>query len=200
MNIGRKDVVKDLAFKIKETTNINFKKNIVTNLKMNISNFSDISGFTAKSTIEFITDIALKIQKKFGIFSTNQINTLVKFSLKSILVIDSKIENNSQLDFNSEKVSNINSNIEFLIGTSTTLGELDSLTLDDMDLSTLEELGFTQGVIFVMKKKLNIPYSVEINTTADFLVYYYYKLGDLDSMTLGDLDSMILGDIDRMIM
>jgi hypothetical protein len=193
----KKDNITNLKHTLNKTTRLKHKKNIESKFKMFITGFSDVTGFTVISTLEAVTTLALKYLLKLNIISTTQAITLINFTVRKSIEIDCKLEANSSLDFRKEAREQILSELEALVGTDRKLFELDSLTLDEMDLLTLGELDFSEGIIFILRKKLQINSTTETNTLLDLYMYYYNRLNDLDSQTLGDLDLLTLGELDR---
>lgn len=197
MATNKKNVVENLKFNIDKIFDLKFVKDVEIGIKMAISNFSNIAGISIKSTIEFASNIALKINKKFNILSTVEMSSLMTFALKAIILIESKIDFNSALDLKSSKKISIQSNADFIIGTDRILRDIDSLLLDEMDLLTLEEIGFIDGIIFVLSKAISVDSDAEFNTILGFLEYYYNELQDHDSKLLGDIDNTTIDELDR---
>jgi hypothetical protein len=197
LTTNKKNVIENLKFSIEKISNLRFVKDVEIGIKMYISNFANIAGISIRSTIEFASNVVLKMNKKFNILSALEMNSILIFALKSIISIDSKIDFNSTLSLKTSKKLNISSSAEFLVGTDRILRDIDSLLLDELDLLTLEEVGFIEGIIFVLSKKIPIDSDVEFNTILDFLGYYYEKLQDHDSKLLGDMDSLTLEELDR---
>jgi hypothetical protein len=109
------------------------------------------------------------------------------------------ITSKAEISFKASALRNIkiNVNAKPIFGKQRILEILDALTLDQMDLQTLEGLEFTEGVVVNVIKNTNLQImgvaSVEIET----YVIRYDRLDSLDDMTLNTLDSLTLDEVDQ---
>lgn len=174
-------------------------KNIETIIRLCAEGYAEISALRIRSTIEFIGETLMKMSKRFNISSTKEFQSTITFLARKKIQIDSSIAFNAVVGMSEIKAGNADSDIEFLVGKESILGNLDPLTLNEMDILTLGELGFTEGIDFILRKNLKIDSICEFSSAADMFAYSYTKLSTLDPQTLGALDSQVLDDLDRTI-
>jgi hypothetical protein len=86
-----------------KVSNFKFIKEVEVLIKMYVGNFANIFGIAIKSTIEFSSNIILKTNKKFSILSTCEMNSIMLLALKSMILIESKINCNSNLNLSLSK-------------------------------------------------------------------------------------------------
>lgn len=188
--------------KINKTDIITIKtlrKNIETILKFCAEGFAEIAGLRINSTIEFVGDMLLTLKKKFDIESSSTFNSTMSALVRKKIQINSSLAFNAVMDTKKIESTEANSTVEFNIGQLSSLGDLDNFTLSEMDIFTLGELGFSEGVNFILRKNLKIDSDIEFNTTIDLLLYSYSRLSTLDPQTLGTLDTETLEQLDRVI-
>lgn len=197
------NLIKNIIVEIKnvkdDICNIDFKKDITTNINFIIENFTEITGITIKSIVNVTTNIMFKIHSKLNIISKANINTIIGFAIKSNMVIDNKAEAKTNILFRENKKFAIDSNVISEVKREQLLEELDNLTLDEMDIQTLEQLDYVKGLRMIMQKKINIISNPTCASTLNLLMYYYNKLEDIDDLTLDDLDTLTLDEIDRVL-
>ena len=197
---NNKDIVTNKQLDLsKFTTNKTITKNITAFINICVDRFSDIKGFKVSSVVTFSADILLALIKKFHIESSTTMQTAVTILAKKKIQIDSSIAFNSALGLSKRTNGHIDSEVDLTFGSEAILEELDSLTLGELDIFTLGSMGFSEGVNFILVKKLNIPSNIVFSTTVDLLRYSYTRLSVLDPQTLGALDTQTLEDLDRTI-
>jgi len=197
MNRLSKKITHEIKNRKNIVSNTKFSKNIKKNFVFILTKFSNITGMTILSAIEFHSNMLLLIRSGLRIVSKTNFNTTFEFLLKKNIVLYSRVYFKSSLNLKVKKVMWILSTIESTVGYETTLRTLDSLKLDELDMNTLEELNFSNGVSMVLLKKIEIFSNFESTATLDIKGYAYNILNSLDNLTLDLMDMNKLTELDR---
>lgn len=166
------------------------------------------------SVTNFIRSLVIRIiiSPKSNILSKFSVNKNLKTNINLMSNLVTKfygIKHITGMDINS--IANVNVNIRIfrnmkisiqgqpIFGKNTNIGLIDGLILDDLDLLSLGELEFTEGVTMnvVKQAKSNIFGIAEVSST--LYVLRYTKLNDIDDLTLDNLDTMTLESIEETI-
>lgn len=171
-----------------------------------INLIGSVEQFTQTFSIKMFVQPIVNIYSKININRYAKTNIFPKISLfarlSSFKPIISSVQVKLQILASAYVRKNIKSTINFrpIIGKDVTLGSIDSLMLSELDVISLGNIGFTEGVrMNVVKNTLvNVLQSVEIYVDATLIKYL--TLGYHDSNTLGSLDGMTLGEMDANIL
>ena len=193
----QKDIEYQADFKKNIESNLSITKNIESMFDFFAEQFAKIFGIGLSATIVFVASIYIKINKMLNINVTTSFLSNMTFLVKKKLAIDVQYDINATMLMLKRVSMSIDSSVEFILKGNAILESIDNLTLGELDILTLEEVGFGNGVNFILIKSILISSQIDITSTMNLSMYYYTLLLNLDTLTLGDLDSLTLLELYR---
>lgn len=183
------------------TNQYSFSGSIQTVIKLLGSVDSFVRSLSMKLFIYPIVNIYTKVTvDRYGRANLNPIVNIIA-RIKGFKYVKTNILSIVNIYAKARVRRNANVEINFrpIFGKETTLGTLDSMSLDDLDTLLLGEMEFTEGVLVNVIKKFKVDFLPIVEISAIAYIVQYTKLETLDPQLLEDLDAINLGDLEETV-